>query len=177
MPAPSQRQRGLTLIEMASLIGIVAVLVGFALPSFHAQTLRRQLEGTAAQLETDMQLARSEAVARQESVRLSFARGDHGSCYVVHNGPASACQCSGSGEVVCAPDAQALRSVHLAVTSAVQLKSNAASLLFDATKGTVTPTATVQVNVSIGSIRQVINVMGRVRSCSPDAAVAGYRRC
>lgn len=176
-PRQQRRQRGLTLIEAATVTGIVAMLVGVTLPSFSDQAQRRQLEGTAAQLETDLQLARSEAVARNESVRLAFARGAHGSCYVLHSGPAHGCTCEGSGAVVCTPDAQPLRSVHLPAVSAVQLQSNSASLLFDAVKGTVTPTATMRVQAPVGSIHQVVNVMGRVRSCSPDGRVAGHRRC
>lgn len=173
----AQRQRGLTLIEAATVTGIVAVLVGITLPSFSELTQRRQVEGTAAQLETDLQLARSEAVARNESVRLAFARGAHGSCYVMHSGPAGSCTCDGGGTVVCTPDAQVLRSVHQAAGFPVQIQSNSASLLFDAVKGTVTPTATMRVQAPVGNIHQVVNVMGRVRSCSPDGRVAGYRRC
>jgi len=50
--------------------------------------------------------------------------------------------------------------------------------LFDPVRGTSTPTATVQLSARNGTaIHQVMNIMGRVRSCSPAAAVSGYRRC
>ncbi|OYU94981.1 MAG: hypothetical protein CFE45_19905, partial [Burkholderiales bacterium PBB5] len=51
------------------------------------------------------------------------------------------------------------------------------SLIFDASKGTVTPTATLVVADRDGrSVRQVINIMGRLRACSPTGA-AGFSRC
>jgi type IV fimbrial biogenesis protein FimT len=43
-------------------------------------------------------------------------------------------------------------------------------------KGTVTPTASIQLRSAAGQLRQVVNVMGRVRTCTPDG-VPGYRAC
>jgi type IV fimbrial biogenesis protein FimT len=60
----------------------------------------------------------------------------------------------------------------------VSLRSNSRSVLFDPTKGTSSPTATVQLQARNGSaIHQVMNIMGRVRSCSPAPELSGYRRC
>jgi len=176
---PSQcRQRGLTLVEMATVTALAAVLVGAVAPGFQQAQLRRQLEGVAAQLETDLQLARSEAVARNESVRVGFARSDDGgSCYVLHTGAAGGCECDGSGRTACSDGAVALRSVALDAAHPVQLRSRTASILFDAVKGTVTPTATLQLQSAAGDLHQVVNLMGRIRTCSPGGAVAGYRAC
>jgi type IV fimbrial biogenesis protein FimT len=45
-------------------------------------------------------------------------------------------------------------------------------------RGTVTPTGTVTVATANGrALKQTVNIMGRVRSCSPDGAVLGYRAC
>jgi type IV fimbrial biogenesis protein FimT len=170
-------QRGVTLVEMATVTAVAAVLVGTVVPSFQQAQQRRQLEGVAAQLETDLQLARSEAVARNESVRVAFVNDASGSCYVLHTGPAGGCRCDGAGTTTCTDAAQALRSVPLAAGHPVQLESRTASMLFDAVKGTVTPTATVRVRSPAGDLRQVVNVMGRIRTCSPGGALAGYRPC
>jgi type IV fimbrial biogenesis protein FimT len=62
----------------------------------------------------------------------------------------------------------------------VSLKSNSRSVVFDATKGTRTPTATMQLMSRNGmTLRQVTNIMGQVRSCSPAPApgLSGYRAC
>jgi type IV fimbrial biogenesis protein FimT len=77
---------------------------------------------------------------------------------------------------VCSGGAQALRSVRYA-GEPVRLASNSRSLAFEPTQGTVTPTATVRVAAAGGeAVHQIINVMGRVRSCSPNG-VAGYKPC
>jgi type IV fimbrial biogenesis protein FimT len=171
-------QAGATLTESLVVVAIAAVLLGTAAPGFQDLRQRRQLEGVAMQLETDLQLARAEAVARNESVRVAFAAETAGgSCYVLHTGPAGACRCDGAGATTCAPGAKALRAVPLAPGYPVQLTSNSASILFDAVKGTVTPTATMRVTAEVGEIRQIVNIMGRVRSCSPAPALPGYRRC
>jgi type IV fimbrial biogenesis protein FimT len=174
---PLPRRAGVSLIECSVVTAITAIVVGTALPGFQEARQRRQLEGIAAQLETDLQLARAEAVARNEGVRVAFSRGAHGSCYVMHTGAAGACSCTGGGAASCEPGAEPLRSVHLAADSPVQLRSNSGSLQFDAVKGTVTPTATLRAQSAIGSLHLVVNVMGRIRSCTPDAALPGYRRC
>lgn len=172
-----RRQRGLSLVECAIATTIVMLVAGFVLPSFDQLRQRRQLESTAAQLETDLQLARSEAVARNESVRMDFQHGTPGSCYVVHDGDAGACRCIDGEAPACDDGVTALRSVRFPAADGIELRSNSRSVLFDADKGTVTPTATLRVISAVGALHQVVNVMGRIRTCSPDGNVPGVRRC
>ena len=99
-------------------------------------------------------------------------------CYVIHTGAANQCACAADGSPVCQGDAEAVRAVRFEPGGSVSLKSNSRSVLFDPTKGTSSPTATIQLQARNGSaIHQVMNIMGRVRSCSPAPAVSGYRRC
>lgn len=177
-------QRGFTLVEVSTVLCIVAVAVGAAAPSFERALQRRHLEGAAAQLVTDVQHARSLAVARGASVRLTVqAVGPNASCYVVHTGAASDCSCAAAGKgaagASCRNGAQALHVVEFDARSKVQLTSSAASMLFDAHKGTVTPTATLKLAARDGSgaLHEVVNIMGRVRTCSPGGAVPGYTPC
>lgn len=172
-----RRQRGLSLIECAIATTIMALVVGLALPSFDQLRQRRQLESTAAQLETDLQLARSEAVSRNQSVRMDFQHDAQSSCYVVHDGDAGSCRCNDAAAPVCDDGVTPLRSVRMPTRDGIELRSNSRSVLFDADKGTVTPTATLRVISAVGALHQVVNVMGRIRTCSPDGAVRGVRRC
>ena len=58
------------------------------------------------------------------------------------------------------------------------VQANVASILFDPVHGTSTPAGTVRVIGSTGrELRHVVNVMGRVRTCSPQGGVSGYRAC
>lgn len=174
---PARRRAGLSLIEVLASLTVTLVAIGSAAPGFESLRERRHLEGVAAQLETDLMFTRSEAVAQNRTLRVSFSRNTAGSCYVVHNGPANACACGDTGPV-CSPGATAVRNVLVAGETGVQLSANVRSLVVDPVKGTITPTATMRIEGRGGSaIHQVINLMGRVRSCSPAPALPGYKVC
>lgn len=171
-------QAGVTLVETTIVTSVLAIITGLAVPGFDGAIQRRHLEGAAAQLETDIHYTRTLAVARNAPLRMSFEVGAGGSCYVIHTGAANQCSCAAGGAAVCQGDAQAERSVHFAAGGPVSLKSNSRSIVFDPVKGTSTPTATMQFTSRKGqAIHQVMNVMGRVRSCSPAPALSGYRAC
>jgi type IV fimbrial biogenesis protein FimT len=169
--------RGLTLIECLVALAIVITLLGSALPSFGKLAERRHLEGTAAQLATDIQHTRSLAVAQADGQRLSFRADAAGSCYVVHDGPANACRCQASGAVQCVGGAQARRTVFFPAGGPVQLRANVGSILFHPVHGTSTPTGTLRVVARSGAaVHQIVNIMGRTRACSPNG-VTGYPTC
>lgn len=177
---PRRRAAGFTLTESMVALTVTLVALGSAVPGFEAARERRHLEGVAAQLETDLQLTRSEAVAMNRTLRVSFDSDAAGACYIVHTGSARQCRC-GTTAPVCEGGAMALRSVRVAAASGVTLAANVGSMVFAPLEGTVTPTATMRVVGRDGrEIRQVINIMGRVRTCSPaapGARVSGLPAC
>lgn len=173
-----RRQFGLTLVESMLSAAIVTVTVGIAAPGFDQFRERQEAQAAAAQFETDVQLARSLAVMQHRSVRLSFGEPEGASCYVIHTGPAKSCRCDGDGRATCDSGAEPLRVANFGARSRVQLKSNSSTMVFDETKATVTPTATVKILVRGDAVlHQVINIMGRTRTCSPAGVVAGHPRC
>lgn len=175
-----RRQFGLTLVEVCTTCAVAATLVGTAVPSYRGWVERKALEGRALEIGSDLQLARSEAVARNTGLRMSFGSDAEGSCYVVHTGAANACTCLADTPPVCASGAQPVRSTYLPASAGVRLQPTGAatSVLFDPVRGTVTPTLTVQLSDRRGrAIHQVVNVMGRVRTCSPQASVPGLKAC
>ena len=175
MNTPRRTQLGLTLVECLIAVALAGLAVGATLPGANALVATKRLEGHAAQLETDLQLARAMAVAQHRTLRLSFKRDDHGSCYVVHSGGADACGCNADGSAACSGGAQAWRSVRL--DPGTTLASNARSIVFDPVQGTLTPTATVRLAGGGAAIHVVANLMGRVRACSPAPALPGDRAC
>ncbi len=170
---------GVTLIEACIVLAITAIVAGSAAPGMQSLIDARRLEGAATQLATDIQFVRSEAVARNEALRLSMHTAAAGSCYVVHTGNADQCSCAAaSGPALCSGGAREVKTVTITTADRVGLQANVASLLFDPLHGTSTPTGTLRLTGTSGrAVHHVINVMGRVRSCSPQAAVPGYRAC
>ncbi len=171
--------RGMSLVEMLCTLAITAVLLSGVLPMLNDLRASQLLHATAALLETDIQLARSQALASGESVRLSVqVLPAGGSCYVIHTGPANACRCNGGGEARCDVGITLRRLVEQPLATGITLAPVQRSILFDAGKGTVTPTATFTVTDREGrSIHQIVNIMGRVRSCTPNAKLGGLRAC
>lgn len=177
IPSP-YRQRGVSLIECGVVAAIAAVSIGAVAPNFDKMIQRRHVEGAAAQLETDILYMRSLAVARNESLRIGFTSNAALACYVIHTGGANDCQCNVQGEPVCRNGAQALRTVPFLAGAPVAVRSNSASILADAVRGTITPTATMQVQGRDGEIlRVIVNIMGRVRACTATDGLPGYARC
>lgn len=171
--------RGLSMVELLCALAILLVLLGGALPMVSDLRLGQRLQAMAALLETDIHLARSTAIRSGQPVRLVVqALTSGGSCYMLHNGADDACTCSDDGQARCEADVQLLRSESQPASAGVVLAALARPVVFDGRKGTVTPTATLRLAARDGrAIHQVVNIMGRVRSCTPGASVGGLRPC
>ena len=177
LPRPHPLARGASLIEGLIVIAVLTVALGLAAPGIGKARERRHLDGVAAQLETDLQQARTLAVAMNRSVRLSFASAAGGSCYFIHTGVPEACACSPAGATC--TGGEVMRSVHVDADSPVTLRANVRSMVFAPELGTVTPTATMRIEARSGAatVHQIINLMGRVRSCTPTPGLSGYPAC
>jgi type IV fimbrial biogenesis protein FimT len=107
-------QRGFTIIELMTVLIIAAVLLAIAAPSFTGMLERRRLEGQANELVIDLGYAKSEAVQRNQSVRL--ITGGSGACYIVAVWPATgtpSCDCAAAPGLRCAGGASELKTVTL----------------------------------------------------------------
>ncbi len=175
---PLSRQRGLTAVDCAITVAIASILAGSAAPMAQQMRARWHLEGAAAQLETQLQFARSEAVMHRKPVRVSFASDATQSCYVVHTGKVGACDCTAPGPTVCPQGVEQLALTRYAHAGTVQMNATADDIGFDGDTGTVTPTTSVTLaNAQGQALKVVVNVVGRVRSCSPSKTVAGHPAC
>jgi type IV fimbrial biogenesis protein FimT len=175
---PLKQQRGVTLVEAAIVLAVLGIVTTSAAPGMTGLLDSRRLDGTATQLATDIQYTRTEAVARNQPVRLSFHTSADASCWVIHTGLSAQCTCTAAGPAQCSGDAEQIKTVSLPAAQRVSVQANVASVLFDPLHGTSTPTGTLRVLGPQGrAVHHVINVMGRVRSCSPLSTVPGYRAC
>lgn len=169
---------GFSLIELLVVLSVLAVVATMATPSLAELARRRSLEGAAAELAADLRLARAQAQRLHEATRVSFFARTDGDCYVLHTGGENACRCTMAGATACIDEAMALKTVRLVASTGPSLRANVASMLFDPRNGTNARAGTVAlVDASGRGISQVVNVMGRVRSCSPQGTVPGYRPC
>jgi len=179
--------RGVGLIELLVCLAISVVLLASAMQAMRGLGSRHTVEATAALLETDLRHARSQALANDQPVRFEVqtlpapqpaaVATPAATCYVVYSGPAGSCSCRGDGTAQCQPGSSLWRAAAQPIATGVRVLHSGRALTFDPGKGTVTPTATLVVADADGqAIHQVVNIMGRVRSCSPQG-LAGLRPC
>lgn len=170
--------RGFSVIESLVSVAIAGTVVTTAATSIAPWRAQWAVTGTAAAFETDIQNARSLALERRETVRMSLDDGEHGACWIVHNGPRAACRCGPGGQPECTPGVEAFRFQALPADQGTRVAANVTSMAFDPTLGTVTPAATVRFSATgAKTVHQVLGIMGRVRSCVPGGGLAGYRAC
>ena len=173
-----RRQLGVTMIECCMVTTIAAAALSAAVPSFKQTQLRGDLQGLSAQVAGDVFHAKSQAVLRNQSVRIEFGRSDAGTCYVMHTGSLHDCQCDAGEAAVCRNGAEPLHTVFVPAAKGLSLQANVASMVFDATHGTATPGGTIKVVAASGqAVHQVVNLMGRPRACSVGVKLQGVPRC
>jgi type IV fimbrial biogenesis protein FimT len=185
--------RGFTLIELMVTIAIAGLLAMLVAPSFQDMILMQRLRGVNAQVVTDLQFARAEAVARARYVRFNLSSNTEQSCYVIYladgNG-VDRCDClNGAGTACPAGDGRVeIKTVSVPVSSKVGLSIAVVlpsteldtAFAFDYVTGgllgipsdeQVIPLPTVQIDARIDDDRQLRNEIlptGRPRVCAPN---------
>jgi type IV fimbrial biogenesis protein FimT len=172
-----RRTRGVSLAESLVAVAIASTLV--AATAGHVVQWRAQaaVELAAAAFEADVHHARSQALVRQDTVRLSFEDAPGGACWVLHSGPRDSCRCTPDGAADCQPGSEPLRVAHWPLSQPVRVQANVRSLAFDPVHGTVSPGGTVRFTGARRPVHQVVGILGRVRSCVPGGGLSGYKAC
>jgi type IV fimbrial biogenesis protein FimT len=173
-----RQQRGLTLIEACIGLAVIGILTATAAPQLNDTLELRVLEGAAAELATDLQYIRTEAVSRREGVRWTLKAVPGGSCAVIHTGPVNACECAADGAAQCNAPAQLIKSTVHPASKGLTVAASVASIRIEPTHGMTTPAGTIRLIRSDGrELHHVVNIMGRTRTCSPGGEVRGYKPC
>jgi type IV fimbrial biogenesis protein FimT len=160
---------GFTLPEVLTALAVLALTAVLALPQLGQMRARAGVSAVAHELEALVQQGRAHAWATGEA------------CLLVHTGERGDCRCElPSAPAACQGTAQLLQQAHWPATSGVAVSANVTAMRLDALRGTVTPAGTVRVASPLGpALHQVVNVMGRVRTCVPASAPgwAGVAPC
>jgi type IV fimbrial biogenesis protein FimT len=179
MSPASLRQAGFTVVELMIVVAIVAVLMAMAAPSFSEYLSKRRVDGVMSELVTDMHYARSEAVSRNETVKITFGTD----CYVIHRSlvpgnAATVASCTRTTKSI-TPAAAEIKTVQLDEGRPLTIDPGALTFVeFEPVRGTATnssASATVSVDVRSTTginwlLRAVLTSMGRVETCSPSGA-------
>ncbi len=162
----SQQQAGVSFIETLVVLAILGVLLLVAVPAMAEMVQRHRLQGAAESFRSDFQQARMYALGTGRSVRISFQQSAAGTCYVAYQGAAGSCSCNEQGLAQCVAPQQLVAHQWLAHSRGLRIEANVKGMLIDAQRGTVTPTATVQLSSDQGlEMAHVVAMTGRVRTC------------
>ena len=188
-------KRGFTLIELMVVIAVVAVIAALAAPMFTSLIEMQRLRGTTAQLVTDLQFARNEAVSRNTLVRLSFRFNDTLTCYSIYTSVTlnDRCDCQlGAGNACSAANVE-IRTVQMPTSRGVRVQIPSAedrqAFAFDNITGGLFGIPTDEEPLAIDSIRIdsfldtprklsiAVNRTGRPTVCSPEGSTMSETAC
>ena len=184
-----QRQRGFTMIELLIAVVIVAIVLTIAVPSFNQFILRQRLKSINAELITDLQLARSEAVSRGTIGRVVFDSNSTLTCYSIFalkpGAAAVRCDCKQGAGAACDPTSaieirtvQVPRALGVTLVTSADASADQAAIGFDPVNGGLVtiPTDTssgqsqpFQIDTELDDshlLRTLLNPAGRPQVCS-----------
>lgn len=169
---------GWTLPELLAVLAIAAILLQAAAPSFSMLAERTRVARWARLVVADLHDARAQAVARGATVQLSLDPGRATGCVVIHAVADGPCLCDANGAALCTSGRPAIRVRTPAEQDGIRIAANIRQIVFDPLHGTATPTGTLRISAPGGhAVHHSVNLMGRVRSCSPAGLVRGYPAC
>jgi type IV fimbrial biogenesis protein FimT len=171
-------QRGFTITESLMALFITSISAAAVIPDFIGISSRHSLQSAASQIETEIQLARSEAVARNRTVRFVVDSRPGRACYTIHTGSRGDCECNADGTTTCTGGAVPVRSANFAQYQGIQIAASSRDIGIDGSRGTITPTTTIRLAGQDGTtVNVVVNIMGRVRTCVASGRISGLVNC
>ncbi|MFO1224811.1 MAG: prepilin-type N-terminal cleavage/methylation domain-containing protein [Burkholderiaceae bacterium] len=160
--------RGFTLIETVIAIGVIALLMSVALPSFGEMMARARLRGAAEDLAFGLGNARLESLRPGAGLQHVTIQAGDSWCWA--SGPAPHADCRGS-----APGANKL--VHADEYPGVTM-TEGTSLQFDGSQPLAGSTlAAVFVSAQGQTLRVHMTPLGRASICAQDVRIADYPVC
>jgi len=164
-----RKTRGFTAIELMVVVTIIVILVTLVGPSFISLFARKRLEGAALELSTDIQYSRSESVARNTQVAITFFGSE---CYVIHENSMTVANCNPSS------DARHLKIVRFPQGVGASYSATPAEVVFEPLRGSANSLSiTLASTAGVWQMKAQITPVGRVELCTPGSTVVGYRQC
>lgn len=181
-----QKDSGFTLIEMMVTVAVAAILLSIAVPSFTQLIDKKRLESAAESLYVDLQFARSEAIKRNKTIRVSFNTDGSIWCYGLKVNDHCDCQQTDPKHSefcwLYQDKTDSESGIPTSVSStkfkSVILASSASYFSFTPLRGTVNGGHVEFQSANNEKLRVVVSRLARVRLCSPsEGHISGYPVC
>jgi type IV fimbrial biogenesis protein FimT len=160
------KKNGFTLMELMITIAVIAILVAIAAPSMSGLLERRKVHGAGEKLFADLTFAKTEAIKRNNTIRVSFTGNGATWCYGIAVN--TACDCTASDctidGVLQVTDQDDFPGVSVIADSTL----DGSSTSFTPLRGTANA-GNLQFSVASGAeLGVVVSSFGRIRMCSED---------
>lgn len=189
-------QAGFSMIELMTVIAIVAILVALAVPSFNDYFEKARLRGAADAVTAMMSIARAEAVKSDRSVAVAVGGTAADWCVGANlaAAPASAgaplldavaCDCTAANECSLGGVASVVAGSEF---RGVSVGATGVTVSFDPKLGTLDisdmggfsePSVTMNSSSGRFGLQVTVSALGHVRACTPSGKprISGYRGC
>jgi type IV fimbrial biogenesis protein FimT len=182
----AKAQHAFTLVELMVVVAVLAVLAVLAAPSLRELIVMQRLKSINAELVTDLQYARSEAIARNRQISVRFGSSSTMTCYVVFiDALTGSCDCTQPPGSVCnGVGVEEIRTTQVPASTDVQVAPVAPTpaVLSFSREGmrpvnTDYVVATTRRSGGNGRLQITVNAMGRPTVCSQEGSVSGFSTC
>lgn len=182
-----RRARAFSLVELLIVIAVVAILLALVGPSMADLLATQRVRNINAQLVTDLQFARSEAVRRKEEVKVWLQDPGSMTCYVLTEVTVLGnCNCANAPGAVCDSGRREFRTVQIPTSLGVRVTPTAGpgapDMNFSHNDGRLTVPVAGEFQVDVvssrrGHLRTTVGRSGRPSVCSPDGSIGQVPRC
>lgn len=181
-----RRASGLSLVELMVVIAVVGIILSVAVPSFTELLNSRRVQSIAAEISSDLALARAESGLRPQSVAVYFKENDSMSCYTIgYYGASGTCDCTRGTGSAC--NGREFKTNQIPKKLGVTFRSGANNwdppfavgvINFKSPQMTAhLPDFVVHVVGVKAKLDIQLSTMGRISTCSPGGSMSGVVPC